>query len=350
MTTAFNPKATLRAIIAGAAICGIGACGAPTQPSGGAAGKADYADRDDDLQTEIGLMTNDGTLSAGDVEELFRDHTGNRVSVAEMLTIRDALEKIGAFASSTYTVEPAAFERALELARVANLFDNEKAIVSAASKSYGGSEIPPAVRELVARARLNGAIAYDVSSGGFELITSGEEAGNVDWTNKFTPYQPKSPPRDLPGRQTDPAYYVASGVDASGEPTGYVQIQAANVAPPAPRWNMGFDYTEITPVVLATDALDTTTEYNVMDRTECAANCDGAGDERVMQWTYRVERGGNGRVEQHYDHDSHPDPFARAPRGRSGPTTARSSPTARCTASPPRGGSRPPTGVRRAAS
>lgn len=214
-------------------------------------GKAD-ADR---VAQELARVTADGELSADDVDALF-DAAGGSVSMSEMLVIRDATEETAAF-----KVTDAAVDRAFELAYLANLFDNElDHLADPAAKSYGGSEIPEAVRELVARARLNGAATFDVR----------EQRG--DGEGRWSPYPSTSPPVG----------------------------------------NMAYDYTEITPEILAADLADTTVKYNAIVGIETAEQCNTPTDcFEFEQVKYEERTGGTGNVAAQFDEVFHPDLFAR---------------------------------------
>lgn len=219
-------------------------------------GKAD-ADR---VSQALARLTADGELSAGDVDALF-EAAGDRVSTSEMLVIRDATEETAAF-----EVTAAAADRALERAFFANLFDAEiDHLADPAARSYGGSEIPEAVRALVARARLNGAATFDVR----------ERRG--DGEGRWSPYPATSPPVG----------------------------------------NMAFDYTEITPAALAADLADTAVEYNAIVGTETAEHCNSPTDcFEFEQARYEKRTGGTGNVAAHFDEVHHPDLFARGRAGQ----------------------------------
>jgi hypothetical protein len=198
--------------------------------------------------------TADGELSADDVDALF-DAAGGSVSKSEMLTIRDATE------STRFTVSDEALARALDKAYFANLLDHEVDQLSDPSVGYGGSAIPEAVRALVAQARLNGAVAFDVR----EIRSDGEP----QWTH----YPATTPPVD----------------------------------------NMDFGYTLITPEGLAADVADTSVVYNAIVGTETAEQCDAQGNncQEFEQARYEERTGGSGNIAAHYDEVHHPDLMAR---------------------------------------
>ena len=261
-------------------------------------GKADS----EDVVERLGELTEDGVLDGDDVAELF-DETGRRVSISEMQAIRDAVvdpKPLHDYDSDgtrdDYEVTEDAIATATKMALVRDLFDYEQArIADAESLTVGGHEVPEAVRELLARARLNGAVAYDVRE-------TNEEGEGV-----WNPYPSTAPP----------------------------------LGP------MAFDYTEITPEVLAEDMAteqtftrfrgeatgtattasqesweipvpncvgpDCTTYLSTRVYNFNADGCDPESDWNCGHFaTYElVTAFGSGSVESNYDHIYHPDIFAR---------------------------------------
>lgn len=210
----------------------------------GPGGKTDAAT----VEKALDELVKDGELSAADVDALF-DSAGDAVSKAEMLVIRDAVEE-----SSAYTVTPNATARALERATMANLLRAEARELMTRG-AYGGNEVPEKVRTLLAKARLNGAAAFDVR----ETDSQGEGVWN--------PYPTTTPPTE----------------------------------------NMTFQYTLITPAGLAADLADTTVEYNAITGVETVTQ----GGQMFEQVTYAKHTGGTGRISAQYDEAFHPDIFAR---------------------------------------
>ena len=204
------------------------------------------------VRLAINELTADGVLDASDIERIFGE-TGNRVSRSEMGAIRDGLY------STDHEVTEEAMQLGLDLALTANLSDVEKEYLLA-NKSFGGTDVPDAVRRLISEARLGGAVAYDVN----ETNTDGE----MIWT----PY---------------PATTPATA-------------------------NMAFDYTEITPKALQDDMDDTDLDYQRITGTEMVTSIWG---QEYEQATYESAVGGTGNVISHYDHAYHPNIWAR---GRSG--------------------------------
>jgi hypothetical protein len=240
-----------------AAGCGVSACVAdeaeedqdlPYSPER-SAGKADGAA----IESRVAEVTADGTLDTDDVAALF-DAAGARVNEDELDAIRAALE------STTYVVTDDARGAALAQAMGLELFRDELATIGS-GRTFAGTEVPAAVREVLATARLNGAIAYDVN----ELDESGEGV--------WSPYPATTPP------------------------TG----------------NMTFEYTELTPAVLAADLADTAVEYNRIVGTQKATTPSGQEYEEVV---YEAGQGGTGNVLAQYDEAWHPDIYARGTEGQ----------------------------------
>jgi hypothetical protein len=224
--------------------------------SEGGPGEPGNPEKSDTAAVAAALLdaTADGELSAVDVDSLF-EATGRTVSKREMLAVRDATE------STDFTVTDEAAKRALERAYLANLLEHEAAQLADPSVGYGGTPIPEAVRALVAQARLNGAVAFDVR----EIRNDGEP--------RWTQYPATTPPVD----------------------------------------NMDFDYTLVSPDGLAADLADTTLVYNAIVGTETAEQCDAVGNncEEFQQARYEERVGGSGNIAAHYDEVHHPDLKAR---------------------------------------
>ena len=212
-------------------------------------GKADGAA----IESKVAEVTADGTLDTDDVAALF-DAAGANVNEDELDAIRAALT------SSVYTVTGDARGAAEAQAMGRSLFRDELATIGS-GRTFAGTEVPAAVREVVATARLNGAIAYDVN----ELDESGEGV--------WSPYPATTPP------------------------TG----------------NMTFAYTELTPAVLSADMVDTSVEYNRIVGTQKAQTASGQEYEEVV---YEPGQGGTGNVLAQYDEAWHPDIYARGTEGQ----------------------------------
>ncbi len=214
-------------------------------------GKADA----DDVRGRVTALTSDGELDADDVEDLF-DSTGNRVSKSEMAAIREAVE---ADDSAPYTVADGALDAAYRLAWVANLPEAEAEEIQS-GVSFGGTELPAAVRELVGRARLHGAVAYDVRE------------RNDDNETVWTHYPATTPPTH----------------------------------------NMTYAYTEITPAKLLADFEDTSVEYNAIVGVETATHPAGFEYKRAK---LEKRTGGSGSIAALYDEVYHTDIYARGRNG-----------------------------------
>ncbi|MGE0710681.1 MAG: hypothetical protein AB7N76_11820 [Planctomycetota bacterium] len=186
----------------------------------------------------------DGSLSASDVERAVAA-AGNKVSPSEMAELAVALDGKLAGKSVTFDVSPEARARALSLILQANLSDEGRAAL-AARKRFSGRELPARVQEVVARAKLNGAEAYDVT---------------------------------------------ATDEEDEGVYTHYPSITPATE-------NMAFTWTEITPASLAADIADVTTQLRVKG-TRILANGAQVAD-------YVPARGGSGSVSAAYDEAYHP--------------------------------------------
>ncbi len=211
-------------------------------------GKADA----DSVEAALGQVVADGILDADDVRALF-EAAGSRVNEREMAIIRGALE------ATAFEVLPEAAAALRFMARTHGLSEAEVSYAEA-GLSYAGTALPEAVVELLVRARLKGAIAYDVNE------------QNAEGEGIWSPYPATTPATE----------------------------------------NMDFAYTEITPEALAADLADTTVEYNAIVGTEEAELPDGRTYRRAR---YEARVGGTGNISAHYDEVYHPDIYAR---GRSG--------------------------------
>lgn len=194
----------------------------------------------------------DGELSAQDVKDAFGAAKPDGSSVCEMAEIRAALR------GGRFTVTAEARAAAIDAAYEAGLFAKSLRAVSG-GKTYGGTEIPAAVKALVATAKLHGAVVYDV------------EAVDEDGEGIYSHY---------------PATAPASG-------------------------NMAFSYTEITPAALAADKALTGPQVRI-NGEETLKNADGSTYQAV---TYGTMQGGTGSISANYDEAVHEDLYAR---GRSG--------------------------------
>ena len=214
-----------------------------------AVGKADA----DSVEAALTAATADGVLDADEVAPLFAA-AGDTVNPQEMSVIRDALT------ATDYEVTDAA-AAAIRLTAWTRDLSGPEAERVAQGFTFAATEAPPAVRELIARARLNGAIAYDVNE------------KNDEGEGVWSPYPATTPATD----------------------------------------NMAFDFTEITPAALATDLAAVDLEYRAIVGTEDATLPDGRTYRRAR---YEDRVGGTGHVLSHYDEVYHPDIYARGSQGQ----------------------------------
>lgn len=137
------------------------------------------------------------------------------------------------------------------------------------TKSFGGSEIPEAVKTVVNDAIKNGAIAYDVRELKPDPVydtSHGDPEVTVD--GKFNPYSQESKARD----------------------------------------SLAFSHTELTPAKIAED-MNTPQTFNVIK------GYSGSGQSAVAEFE-KVTMTGNGRITELYDEAHWPDSMARGPNGQ----------------------------------
>lgn len=185
----------------------------------------------------------DGVLSLDDFTAAMGE-AGARINPREMAELQAALS--GKLPSGeTFTVAEGVRGKAVELIYLANLFDNTKQAL-ASGKTLAGTPIPQAVKELVAKAKLNGAVAYDVTD------------TNSDGEGRYTDYPAVTPATE----------------------------------------NMAFSWTEITPAALAADIALVTTSLKVSGSRTLANGAKVANYTRMF--------GGTGSISAAYDEVSHP--------------------------------------------
>ncbi len=214
-------------------------------------GKADAVDR---VERAVAEATQDGVLDVDDVDALF-EAAGEKVSAGEIGAIHEAL-----FADATYEVTEAAQAEGNFRAWTANLSDIESEYL-ADGFTFGQTEIPAAVLEVVTQARWGGAVAYDVNE------------RDDDNEGIWSPYGASTPAAE----------------------------------------NMAWDYTEITPQKLEDDVADVDVKYNAIIGTETAIHSSGQEYKRAK---YEERSGGTGHVLSHYDEVYHPDIYARGSQGQ----------------------------------
>lgn len=230
-----------------------------------------------DVKNTIRMLTQDGMLDANDVKEAF-DSAGGKVNADEMNAIKDAILSADnvsinhdSFASG-YNTTMEAFNEAQGLGARMPILGNQLVKTETVEEakavrgtSFGGTEIPQAVQDLLANAYENGLEPFDVND-----TKRNNETGEV-----------------------------------KGVYTNYPSMSA-------PQGNMAFAHTEVTPQALRDDIEATDLEYNVMT----SASELGPGGQRITTIEYEKRTGGTGNISAHYDESGmHSDLFAR---GRSG--------------------------------
>lgn len=229
----------------------------PEGPTGGGsvvqapAPSDDWMDDTRRVRQTLRVKTIDGSLSAADFKAALAA-VGGKMNENEAEALRQALEgKL--YGTDGFAVEAEARQAAVDLIYTQNLFDDSVTAL-AGGKTYGGTEIPRAVKEVVARAKLNGAVAYDVTE------------TNSDGEGKFSDYPAVTPPT----------------------------------------LNMAFAYTEITPKSLLDDMHDTSTHLRIAGYESVDLN-----GEPFEVTRYKEAVGGTGSISAAYDHAFHPvKPFA----------------------------------------
>lgn len=191
-------------------------------------------------------LVTDEELSAKDVEQLFAA-AGARVNRSEGTTILGVVERKVADLGA-YAVGDEARARLIDLATTLTLQPASLEAVKA-GKTYADTPAPAAVREVLARARLNGAVAYDVTE---------------------------------------------TNADGEGVYSDYPSITPATQ-------NMRFGWTEVTPAALAADIADTTTRV-CMSWPENVT----IGSDEVSVMRYQLKGKGTGGISSAYDEAHHP--------------------------------------------
>lgn len=225
----------------------LAAAPALAQPaSGGLAEAIDPASWDARMSRAARLRLLDRTLDAADVDALVAA-AGERVNAREGATILGVVEKKVA-GLPDYEVTEEARARLIDLACTLELEAPSREAV-AAGTTYAGTETPAAVREVLARARLNGAVAYDVTE-----------------TNE----------------------------DGEGVYSDYPSLTPATE-------NMRFEWTQVTPAALEADLQDATPRLALRGAERVTLE----GDE-VSVIRYQVRERGTGSISASYDEAFHP--------------------------------------------
>lgn len=215
------------------------------QPAGGIVGVIE--DQFDRSVLNAGRrVVRDGRLDAADVDALV-ESAGARVNAREGRTILAVVEG-KAPGLPAYEVTDEAKARLVDLAVVLDLQPASRAAVEA-GETYAGTAAPTTVREVLARARLNGAVAYDVS----ETNSSGEGV--------YSDYPSLTPATE----------------------------------------NMRFAWTEVTPAALEADMQDTTRRLLIAGSERVTIDGD-----QVSIARYRVGERGTGSISAAYDEAFHP--------------------------------------------
>lgn len=196
----------------------------------------------------------DGALDAADVDALFAA-AGPRVSAREGATILAVVE--GKAGLPGHEVDAAARARLVRAACALGLQPASRAAVDA-GKTYSGATTPEGVRQVLARARLNGATAYDVT---------------------------------------------ATSSDGEGIWSDYPSLTPATE-------NMRFAWTEVTPAALAADRDDVRPRLRLAGTAK--VTLDG---QEVEVARYAKGERGTGSIAASYDEAYHPvDGFSEAVR------------------------------------
>jgi hypothetical protein len=148
-----------------------------------------------DIQAKVTALTADGALSIEDVAAI-GDACGTRCAPDESLAINAALT-----APQGYTVSPETLIAAQTAAVMQNLNSEEQAKILGA-KTLAGTEIPAAVLEVLSKARLAGAVAYDVQDGEWSPYTPSTEA-TENMTFSYTEITPEKLAADLADKTTE---------------------------------------------------------------------------------------------------------------------------------------------------
>lgn len=191
-------------------------------------------------------LTLDGELSPEDLAEVI-ESAGRRVSPEEMAVVRLALTgKVPG--GPDFDVPDATRDAAVDMLYTVNLFDASRDALKDGD-SYGGTEIPLTVKQVVARAKLNGAVAYDV--------TEKDE-------------------------------------DGEGVYSHYPSVTPATE-------NMAFAWTEVTPGSLQADMDDTDEHLRISGSRSVTLE-----DEPFSVANYTTMTGGTGSISAAYDEVFHP--------------------------------------------
>lgn len=217
------------------------------QPTGGlVGGVGDKPARDARILAAARPLVADGDLGAADIDALLAA-AGARVNAAEGGTILAIVDK-KADGLTDYEVTDEAKAHLTHAARLLGLQPASREAVEA-GKTYAGTEPPRTVQEVLARARLNGAVAYDVTE------------TNADGEGVYSDYPSLTPATE----------------------------------------NMRFSWTEVTPAALDADLKDTTKHLRLAGVESVTVDGD-----QVSIVRYAVSERGSGSISASYDEAYHP--------------------------------------------
>jgi hypothetical protein len=224
-------------------------------------------DRKIDVKDVDTILESAGSISVDEEKALKQqaDEFAGMMDPAAKKKLKAALGDIASLRK-----EAASTNKKLELAQV-KLSNEAKALLApgAATKSFGGTPIPEAVKTAVNQMMAKGAVAYDV--------------------------------REM---KPDPVYDTSHGepeMTLDGKYNPYGQDQKATDS-------MAFSHTELTPQKIADD-MNTEQTFNVCVGTK------GSGDAQEAVFEKRTMKG-NGRITELYDEATWKDTFARGEGGQ----------------------------------
>lgn len=220
---------------------------AAAQPSGGGVvGVIQGQELDQGLLARARLLVADQSLSAEDVDALFAA-AGNRINEREGATIQAILDgKVEGIAAEAISDEARA--RGVHLACLKDIQQQDVETIGA-GQLFGGGEAPLSVRQVLARARLNGAVAFDPAE-----------------TNE----------------------------EGEGVYTDYPSITPATE-------NMRYAWTQVTPAALKADMEDVSPRLVIRGSQSVEINGDA-----VTVARYEVREKGTGGISAAYDEAYHP--------------------------------------------
>lgn len=220
---------------------------AAAQPSGGGVvGVIQGQELDQGLLARARLLVADQSLSAEDVDALFAA-AGNRINEREGATIQAILDgKAEGIAAEAVSDEARA--RGVHLACLKDIQQQDVETIGA-GQLFGGGEAPLSVRQVLARARLNGAVAFDPAE-----------------TNE----------------------------EGEGVYTDYPSITPATE-------NMRYAWTQVTPAALKADMEDVSPRLVIRGSQSVEINGDA-----VTVARYEVREKGTGGISAAYDEAYHP--------------------------------------------